>query len=294
VKKALLILSSLPFFASAQIVNIPDANFKSELLAASPSNYTAQIGTQYVTIDTNGDGEIQQAEAAIITGLSLTSSNLVANFEGIQSFTAMTRFFVYDHNAAAIDFSGMTALKRLDLPDSNNPTPLNSLDLTGCTGLESLRVESTQLTSTAFLNAVPTLKELHFEFNPIVGGVLDVTGFPLLQILEYGPHYSVPGVLNASGLSALNELTITGSSELINSIDLSNCTALYFLNLIMQIPWYRSMFRVVRRFTEYWPNMPTWNKSIFRAVSISPNYQLGVITFRRSICPTTNFCIRLT
>ncbi|MCH7534469.1 MAG: hypothetical protein IH948_01745, partial [Bacteroidetes bacterium] len=41
----------VPLFVSAQIVNIPDANFKAALVGDP-------------TINTNGDGEIQVAEAS--------------------------------------------------------------------------------------------------------------------------------------------------------------------------------------------------------------------------------------
>ena len=52
------------FFASAQIVNIPDANFKNALLNHIP------------VIDTNGDGEIQVSEAMMTYEIDVTAKSI--------------------------------------------------------------------------------------------------------------------------------------------------------------------------------------------------------------------------
>ena len=78
-----LFFLTIGFLANAQIVNIPDANFKAKLLAASPTNTIASTQTPagptggmsvYHTIDTNGDGEIQVTEAQAIKYLNVGSS----------------------------------------------------------------------------------------------------------------------------------------------------------------------------------------------------------------------------
>ncbi len=62
-KKYLLLLLLASFSVEAQIVNIPDANFKAKLLEASPSNTIAQnASNQNIKIDVNDDGEIQESE----------------------------------------------------------------------------------------------------------------------------------------------------------------------------------------------------------------------------------------
>ena len=73
-KHLLLTLTLLTsFFASAQIVNIPDANFKNALLNYNPP------------IDTNGDGEIQVSEAEAVNELILYDKN-IADLTGIEAF----------------------------------------------------------------------------------------------------------------------------------------------------------------------------------------------------------------
>ena len=90
-------------FCNAQIINIPDANFKAKLLQASPFNEIASIENpiydisnnsitiaNYSTIDTNGDGEIQISEAVMIKYLNLSQiivSSNITSIVGIEYFT---------------------------------------------------------------------------------------------------------------------------------------------------------------------------------------------------------------
>src|SRR6187399_1511842 len=93
---------------NAQIVNIPDANFKAKLLQASPTNPIASaeeyIGypavNTFVSIDTNSDGEIQLSEALAIKFLNVNSSN-ISNLEGISSFSNLTDLICYGNNLAS-------------------------------------------------------------------------------------------------------------------------------------------------------------------------------------------------
>lgn len=78
------------FSVEAQIVNIPDANFKAKLLEASPSNTIAQNNSnQYIKIDINDDGEIQESEALLVRKLNVSNSN-ISSLEGINSFSNLS------------------------------------------------------------------------------------------------------------------------------------------------------------------------------------------------------------
>ncbi len=86
-KKYLLLLLLASFSVEAQIVNIPDANFKAKLLEASPSNTIAQNNSnQYIKIDINDDGEIQESEALLVYFLNINNSN-IESLEGVFSFS---------------------------------------------------------------------------------------------------------------------------------------------------------------------------------------------------------------
>ncbi|MBB6332075.1 hypothetical protein HNP24_003067 [Chryseobacterium sediminis] len=63
----------------AQVVNIPDNNFKAKLLSSSPSNTVAKdLNGNYFSIDANGDGEIQQSEATNLSQLDISNSNIIS------------------------------------------------------------------------------------------------------------------------------------------------------------------------------------------------------------------------
>jgi len=83
--------------ANAQIINFPDANFKTKLLAASPSNTIASIHVWppindqtiiYVKIDANNNGEIEVSEAAAIFSLNVSGSN-ISSLIGIEYFSGL-------------------------------------------------------------------------------------------------------------------------------------------------------------------------------------------------------------
>lgn len=78
-KKLYFLLLALSLFTNlnAQIINFPDANLKSRLLAATTINGTATgaDGSSYIVIDTNGNGEIEVAEALAVYHLNINGND---------------------------------------------------------------------------------------------------------------------------------------------------------------------------------------------------------------------------
>lgn len=114
----LLITLFIGLNATAQIVNIPDANLKTALL-----NYQSPV------IDTNGDSEIQVSEAeAVINGLYLGFSN-ISDATGIEAFINVTLLNLSHNHLTSINLSNFPDLTSLDvrsnllteLDVSNNP-----------------------------------------------------------------------------------------------------------------------------------------------------------------------------
>jgi len=104
----------IPFFSfiyttNAQIVNIPDSNFKAKLIASG--------------IDTNTDGEIQESEALSATELYLDNAN-ISSLEGIQSFTNVTSLWCSYNPLTEINLCG-TAVAVLFCYDNPNLTTIN-------------------------------------------------------------------------------------------------------------------------------------------------------------------------
>ena len=84
-KNIFLLMLLFTGMVKAQIVNIPDANFKAKLLSSSTFNNIAYGNGSYIKIDQNNDGEIQEAEAIVIDSLNVPFSSII-DFSGISSF----------------------------------------------------------------------------------------------------------------------------------------------------------------------------------------------------------------
>ncbi len=111
------------FGMSAQIVNIPDANFKAKLLAADVDNTIASttmgLGTDnYVKIDVNNDGEIQQSEALLIGKLRIGNAE-ISDLTGISSFSNLYSLFCENNELTQINFEGLAGL-HIFIANNNN------------------------------------------------------------------------------------------------------------------------------------------------------------------------------
>jgi len=103
-----------------QIVNIPDANFKSFLVNDS-------------SINVNNDSEISMAEAQATTQLIMNGIG-IANLTGIEAFTNLTRLDVPNNSLTTIDVSNNLSLTRLHVGFNN----LTSLDIRLNTSINEL------------------------------------------------------------------------------------------------------------------------------------------------------------
>jgi hypothetical protein len=123
----------------AQIVNIPDANFKAKLLAASVNptytniafdndaayayhaasfSFSWNTAVQSVKIDLNNDGEISISEAQNIKALNINNAN-ISNLTGIEAFQNL-KFLQCSGNIIS-NFSPVTGLSGLkEIRCSNN------------------------------------------------------------------------------------------------------------------------------------------------------------------------------
>ena len=80
-KKILFIIAFISFsISNAQIVNIPDANFKAYLVNNS-------------FINTNNDSEIQVSEATNYTDGIYVSNLNISDLTGIEAFTSLTSLY---------------------------------------------------------------------------------------------------------------------------------------------------------------------------------------------------------
>ncbi|MEH6762972.1 MAG: T9SS type A sorting domain-containing protein [Aequorivita antarctica] len=249
-KKILLLLLLVSGFASAQIVNIPDANFKAELIADG--------------VDTNMDGEIQISEALAVSTLNLNDAN-ISNTEGLQSFTNLIDLIITNNPITSINLSGNINLETLNcnnndllsLDLSSNPNlitvfaitnHLSFIDVSNNPAIETLWVGDNSEMSSLDVSSCSSLVELRCSGNAITS--LDLTNNPLLEVLwcELNQISSLDITNNSNltflecGFNNLIDLDITNNilledlrcyNNLLVTLDCSfntNLTSLYITN----------------------------------------------------------------
>ncbi len=232
------------FFGNAQIVNIPDANFKAKLLAANNSidiasnftqvntNYTVSQPNGYCKIDLNNDGEIQITEASNIQFLNIYNSN-ISNLSGIEYFSNLKVLHcnnnpIVSHNLTnllnlqilevssnqtlSLDLSGLSSLKYLSCVNNS----MNNLTLTGCTSLEKLLCYNNQLINLNFSN-LTNLQYLDCDNNQISN--LDLNNLINLSILRC--NYNLITNINIENCTSLTGIGLFGN--LLSELDVSDC-----------------------------------------------------------------------
>lgn len=130
------IFLGLSTLTNAQIIDIPDANFKAMLLNASPSNSIATNSSHFlITIDTNGDGEIQESEALEVYSLRIREAG-ISDLTGIEYFENLNNLDCSYNQLTNLDVIN-TLPNLVGLSCNNNQ--LTSLNISSLTTLEELR-----------------------------------------------------------------------------------------------------------------------------------------------------------
>ncbi len=167
------------FSGTAQIVNIPDVNFKFALV----NDDVADLGNGfYETADTNGDGEIQETEAVEVVRLSVSFYD-ISSLEGIQSFINIEVLHCSNNQLSSLDFSqnlnlvwitcGGNILNNIDVTQNLNlinlwcdNNQLSNLDVTQNLNLRSLACSGNQLNELDLSQNI-TLEGLECENNQL-------------------------------------------------------------------------------------------------------------------------------
>ena len=153
--------------SNAQVINIPDQNFKNKLLQANTTNLTAAGAI----IDTNANGEIEISEALMVNYLFVAVSN-ISDLTGIEYFTNLQYLYINVNQITSVNLSTLTNLIQFRC-DNNN---LSNLDLTGLINLVGLNFSNNNITEINFsllpnINQVVCnnnlLSELDFSSNPL-------------------------------------------------------------------------------------------------------------------------------
>ncbi len=207
----------------AQIVSIPDANFKAKLLSANTTNQIAMNSQfQYFKIDANNDGEIQVSEASEVFLLNINNSflpnpNAILTISGIESFVnlkelnaslnsistfnynlpLLEKLYFTANNLTTIDLTGTPQLIELNL-DQND---VSSLDVSVCQNLVSLGCDYNFLSSLD-ISMLSSLNYLSVRYNQLTS--LDLSQSEPLISLQLAGNYFLPVINNLVNLESLN------------------------------------------------------------------------------------------
>ena len=220
----------------AQIVNIPDVNFKNKLLQANTSSQIAtDSNNNNIKIDLNNDGEIQESEALLVYGLKVPYSS-IGSATGIEAFLNLRKLEIGNNALTSLNVSNLTNLNYL----ACNNNQISSLNTSSLTELTFLNARSNQLTqldlsnlslmeylycqsnnlTTLTLNSTANYKKIYCAYNDIT--VLNINTYS--QLIDLYCEYNNLGVLNVAGLSNLENLSCTGNQ--ITALDISTLVAL--------------------------------------------------------------------
>ena len=226
-KKLFYILVLITGFANAQIVNIPDANFKAKLIALG--------------IDVNTDSEIQVSEALATTSVLNISGSSISDLTGFEAFTNVNVLQCPNNQLTALNLNNLPNLKSIDAGYNSN---LSTLNLTNIS-LDTLKVNSGNLTNLDLSN-LTSLKHLDCSYNHLTS--LNLTGMTNLKSLNcsydfLGAAISLAGLINLeeldcsnNNLFSLNVASLTNLKKLVcandglSIVDVSNLTNLEFLD----------------------------------------------------------------
>lgn len=211
-KKIYFFFLFLSIASQAQVVTIPDVNFKNKLI---------QLG-----IDTNNDENIQTIEASVVQTLNVSNSN-ISSLVGIQSFTALQTLNCMNNTISSLDVSNMTSLVNL----SCNNNQMTSLTIQNLPNLNLLYCHENLLTQVDA--STTTFTQGLFSNNPNLTSVnlKNNTLNLCFVLLTGGVDYTCDMFLNCPSLQSvcLDQIDIDTSLFYSNSpqpnvIFSTNCT----------------------------------------------------------------------
>lgn len=240
-KKILYLLLLFTGIANAQIVNIPDANFKAKLLQADVTNTIAFNGTDYVKIDSNNNGEIEVDEALMISKLDVAASN-IADLTGIEFFSFVSELNCSFNQLISLDLSNFNFLYKLNCDNNQltslnfnnlnvpnglieiycNSNPLSTIDILNLGGLKNLYCANTGISSLDISNS-NSLISLDCSSNPISN--LDLSNLNNLKMLNI--NYCNFSSFDVSQLGSLE--TMLCSNNQLTNLDISSLNNLSIL-----------------------------------------------------------------
>jgi len=200
-----LLLFFVPILSFAQIVNIPDANFKAALVGNN-------------AINTNMDTEIQVTEAQAFSGAINVMGLGISDYTGLEAFTSITGFDGRFNDVSTIDVSNATNLVNLDLGAN---TAITGLDVSNNLLLETLNLAECFFIETVTFGNNTALTTLNLrEAGTTNVDLSSLTALTDLDMNSTGGGTTPPSSIDFSNNTNLQSVTVRFSN--VTSLDFSN------------------------------------------------------------------------
>jgi hypothetical protein len=193
-----LVALLVSFTSNAQIIDIPDANFKNALISEG--------------VDTNNDGEISVSEAEATTGLSISGLS-ISSLEGIENFANITTLNVSDNQISTFDSNWLPNLVSLFI--SSNL--LTNLDLSNSLNLSNLQCNNNSQLTTINLENITQLSVIDCNDNALLT-ILDISASTTYELY----CTNNPNLTSLGLSSSLDFLTLSNIG--VSEIDVSEMT----------------------------------------------------------------------
>ena len=198
------------------VLSVPNAGD----VTINDTNFPDSAFRDYVKkFDTDDSGNLSQEEINAVTQIDV-AFQWISDLTGIGYFTSLQHLKCNNNTSlTSLDVSGCTGLQSLDC----NTTGITSLDVSGFTGLQELDCYNTSITSLD-VSGCTGLQKLNCSNTNLTS--LDVSGCTGLQEL-YCSDTSITS-LDVSGFTGLQTLNCSDTN--LTSLDISSCTDLWYLN----------------------------------------------------------------
>ncbi|MBC7640848.1 MAG: T9SS type A sorting domain-containing protein [Flavobacterium sp.] len=217
----ILMISGLGF---GQIVNIPDANFRSWLMGSNNAFTAKDLQGNATLVDSNNDGEIQISEAQNISSINISHvmspgfPGAILDLTGLSFFSNLVSLTCNDNLIQSIPLNGLISLKFLNCRSN----PISSINLSQNVLLETLNCTDCLLQILDVSNNI-NLKQIDCDFNSIT----NLSTVPSIKYLRCNnnqlTNLDLTGLNNLISLYCNNNQLTNLILPTVSNLDTVNC-----------------------------------------------------------------------
>lgn len=221
----------------SQIINIPDAYLKAKLFTYGA---TSDSNGNFITLDTNNDGQIQLSEASLVYKINLSDlSNAITSLSVLTEFPNLTELKLANPNISSnLVFSNYTTLQKLIFSGGTvgnvtieNCNALNIAQLGSAGNVINIQNTSVQEISVSNINGfnisgLSNLKKLSLETSTMTS--LNLSNLPALEEVNVNQNQFLTSI-NFAGDTALKKLELYRNK--LSSLSIPNPSLVNYLSI---------------------------------------------------------------